>query len=35
MCVLEVFRKRAMGWGGVGVAGGGGIVAYEYKSRFN
>lgn len=28
-CVLEVFRKRAgEGWGG-------GIVAYEYKSRFN
>ena len=28
-CVLEVFRKRAGGLGG------GGVVAYEYKSRFN
>ena len=28
-CVLEVLRKRA------GVRGGGRIVAYEYKSRFN
>ena len=35
-CVSVVFRKRAGGRGGGGGRGeGGGIVAYEYKSRFN